>query len=216
MIKKGEFERSLEAAGPFIGVDEVGVSSIAGPLIACAVVMSPDSEIQGIRDSKEIRTHEERQKLAKVISVAALDYAFGEVSPDEVSELGTVKASKKAMIRAILRLWNIPKVVVTDYYKLDLPADIRQHNIVKADAKIYSVACASIMAKVHRDTYMRALHEKFPVYGWLTNVGYRSREHWEGIRKNGLTPHHRTKYAKVWTPEQVAEYRRQKAKKRLK
>ena len=214
-IKKSKFELALEAGGPFAGVDEVGVSSIAGPLVACAVVMSPDSEIQGIKDSKEIHSPVERERLSKVVQVAALDYAFGEVSPEEVSELGTVQASKKAMVRAIFNLQNMPKVVVVDYYKLDLPEDIQQHNIVKADAKIYSVACASIVAKVHRDTYMKALHEEFPAYGWITNVGYRSRHHWEAIRKHGLTPHHRTKYAKVWTPEQVAEYRRQKARKKL-
>jgi ribonuclease HII len=213
-IVKSVFEKKLEREGRFAGVDEVGVTSIAGPLIACAVVMAPDSEIQGIRDSKEIHKHEERVRLAKVIQVAALDYAIGTVSSDEVSKLGTVKASKEAMARAVLNLSSIPNRVVTDYHKLDLPYDIQQHNIVKADAKIYSVACASIVAKVYRDTYMKQLHEKFPMYGWITNVGYRSREHWAAIRKHGLTPHHRTKYAKVWTPEQVAEYRRQKARKK--
>lgn len=214
-IRKTKLEREWESQGLFAGVDEVGVAAIAGPLVACAVVMPRGVRIEGVRDSKLIRTHEERVRISEAIRASAIDFSFGEVSPEEVSEIGTVAASKLAMKRAVLGLRVIPSLVVTDYHKIDLDGlPVRQVNMVKADRKIFSVACASILAKVRRDVYMRELAKKYPEYGWETSVGYRCRRHWEAIRRYGLTPHHRRKYATVWTPEQLAEYRRQKRRPR--
>lgn len=193
-IRRGKLERQWESDGPFAGVDEVGVASIVGPLLACAVILPPKASIEGVRDSKAVPTHEERSRIAEEIRYWALDFSFGWVEPEEVSLLGTFSASVLAMERAVMGLRVIPNLVVTDFHKLHLPAPVKQVNLVKADTKIFTVAAASILAKVTRDEYMRALHKKFPEYGWFTNSGYRTPQHWRGLRKYGPTIHHRLKY----------------------
>ena len=211
-IRRTKLEKEWEAEGPFAGCDEVGVSAVAGKLLACALILPAGLKIKGVRDSKLVPTHKERLAIAEEIKKVAIDYSFGWVEPEEVSNLGTFKASILAMERAVKGLKKIPSLVVTDFHKLDLPDGIHQVNMVKADRKIFSVAAASILAKATRDTYMKKLHEKFPMYGWDTGVGYRTRRQWEALREYGLSPHHRVKYATVWSKKQVVEYKRQRGK----
>lgn len=213
-IRRSKEEKAWEAQGPFAGIDEVGVSAIAGPLVACAVILPPGVKIPGVRDSKQVPTHEERSDIAESIKGVATDVSYGWVEPDEVSDLGTVRASVLAMNRAVASLKKVPPLIVSDFhhYSLDLPTGTREIKIIKGDTKIFRIAAASIVAKTFRDTYMKLLALLDSRYGWDTNVGYRSRRHWDAIREHGITKYHRKKYATVWTPAQVAEYRRLKTK----
>lgn len=212
-IRRTNQEKLWESQGPFVGVDEVGVAAIAGPLVACALVLPPGIKIKGVRDSKLIPTHEERVEVYERIMAVKVDYALGVVEPEKVSEVGTVQASVLAMNLAIMQLDKEYPLVVSDFhhYELDLPENAREVKIVKGDRKIFAVAAASIMAKVARDSYMKKLAlADDNRYGWATNVGYRSRRHWEALRQHGLTEHHRKKYAQVWSPEQLEQYRKEK------
>lgn len=193
-IRRGKLERQWESEGLFAGTDEVGVAAIAGKLLACAVILPPKASIEGVRDSKTVPTHEERSEIAEEIRYWALDFSFGWVEPEEVSALGTFSASVLAMERAVMGLRVIPNRVITDFHKLLLPTQVKQVNLVKADSKIFTVAAASILAKVTRDEYMRELHQEFPEYGWFSGVGYRTPQHWRGLRKYGPTIYHRLKY----------------------
>jgi len=115
-IRRGKQEMLWDAEGPFAGVDEVGVSALAGDLFACAVILPRGVVIEGVRDSKQVPTHAERCEIAEVIRDAALDFSFGCCSPEEVSFLGTIQASKLAMKWAVMGLRVIPHRVVTDFY----------------------------------------------------------------------------------------------------
>jgi ribonuclease HII len=212
-IVRSRREREWEKDGPFVGVDEVGTGAIAGPVVAAAVVLPTGISIKGVRDSKEIRKHQERCRVSYKIKMAALEYAFGRVSPEKTSEIGTVKAGVLAMQRAVDLLDHIPNRVVSDFhhYELDLPCGLSEIKVVKGDQKIFSVAAASILAKVERDCYMKQLALRTENrYGWETNVGYRSKFHWNAIREHGVSRWHREKYATAWTPEQIREYQKVK------
>jgi ribonuclease HII len=219
-MRRAKVERQWESQGLlFAGMDEVGVSSIAGPLLACCIILPPGKPVAGVKDSKLIETHEERVPIAMKLMESAVDFRFGESKPHEVSELGTVKASVLAMNRAISNLKVIPQRVISDFhhYSLELPEGVREKKVIKGDLKIYCVAAASIVAKVARDHYMKELAKlDGNRYGWATNVGYRSRAHWDAIRKYGITPHHRERYATVWSEDEIAEFKRMKMRDRKK
>lgn len=193
-----KLERELDDMNAvYAGVDEVGVSAIAGKLLAVAIVLPKGIHIDGVRDSKLVGTHNERVRLAEEIKGRAVDIGYGWVEPDEVSRLNVYYASITAMERAVAGLKARLDAVITDFHHLnDLVPEVVQYNIVKADRKIFCVAAASIVAKAERDTYMKRLAvETQNRYCWDSNVGYRSPAHWRAIRTHGLSPYHRKKYA---------------------
>ena len=191
-------ERELRRrTGPLIaGVDEVGRGPLAGPVVACAVIMPPDERaIRGVDDSKQL-TADERQRLAVRIRARALALGIGAASVREIDRLNIFHATVLAMRRALRRLSVRPDHVLLDgraIRTLDTPHTA----VVGGDDCCYSIACASIIAKVTRDRVMRALAPRYPGYRWESNVGYTTAAHLAGIAELGITPHHRHSFLPV-------------------
>jgi len=191
-------ERDLRRErGPLLaGVDEVGRGPIAGPVVAAAVIMPPDMRaIRGVDDSKAL-TAQERQKLVGRIQERALAWALGAASVHEIERYNIYQASVLAMKRALNRLAIKPDHVIIDGRAMrTLP--IPHTAIVHGDARCFSIACASIVAKVTRDRLMARLALRYPAYTWERNVGYTTRAHIRGLDSNGITPHHRRSFFRV-------------------
>lgn len=191
-------ERELrKAGGPLIaGVDEVGRGPLAGPVVACAVIMPPDVRaIPGVDDSKRLSA-EQRDRLAPKIRERALAFAIGAASVREIDRVNIYQATVIAMRRALSRLGMTPHHVLVDgkpFRTLEIPHTA----IVDGDDVCYSIACASILAKVTRDRLMRSLAGRYPDYRWDRNVGYSTLAHLQGLADHGVTPHHRRSFIPV-------------------
>lgn len=191
-------EKEIRAQhGPLIaGVDEVGRGPLAGPVVACAVIMPPDMRaIAGVDDSKKL-TADQRVRLSAKIRERALDWALGAASVHEIETLNIYQASVLAMRRALGRLKLEPNHVLIDGKPMrTLP--IKHTAIVHGDARCFSIACASIVAKVTRDHLMARLALRHPGYTWERNVGYTTRAHIAGLASLGITRHHRRSFFRV-------------------
>lgn len=191
-------ERDLRAQkGPLLaGVDEVGRGPIAGPVVACAVIMPPDQRaIAGVDDSKRL-THEQRVRLAVKIRERAVAFAIGAASVREIDRVNIYQASVLAMRRALSRLGVTPDHVLIDGRAMrTLP--VPHTAVVHGDARCFSIACASILAKVTRDLLMTRLGRRYPHYIWDHNAGYTTREHVAGLTSYGITPHHRKSFCRI-------------------
>jgi ribonuclease HII len=186
-----------EQYGPLLaGIDEVGRGPLAGPVVACAVIMPPDARaIRGVDDSKQL-TREERERLAKLIRARAVALGLGAASAREIDRLNVFHATVLAMRRALARLPITPHHVVVDGNPLRT-LGVPHRAVVGGDARCYTVACASIVAKVTRDRVMRALGVRHPVYAWVHNVGYATPAHLDGIERHGISRHHRLNFRVV-------------------
>jgi ribonuclease HII len=191
-------EQELRASrGPLLaGVDEVGRGPLAGPVLACAIVMSPTARaIRGVDDSKEL-TGPEREKLAARIRQRALGVGIGAASVREIDRINIYHASVLAIRRALARLPVAPHHVLVDGNPIR-SLGVEHTAVVGGDACCHSIACASIVAKVTRDRLMRALARRHPHYRWETNVGYGTAEHHAGLASHGITAHHRRSFSPV-------------------
>jgi ribonuclease HII len=191
-------ERDLRVEkGPLLaGVDEVGRGPIAGPVVACAVIMPPDTRaIAGVDDSKKL-TAEQRVRLAIKIRERAVAFSLGAASVHEIDRINIYQASVLAMRRALERLGVKPDHVVIDGRVMrTLP--IPHTAVVHGDARCFSIACASILAKVTRDLLMTRLGVRYPQYIWDHNAGYTTRAHVAGLTSHGITPHHRRSFCRI-------------------
>jgi len=191
-------ERELrKTVGPLIaGVDEVGRGPLAGPVVACAVIMPPDARaIAGVDDSKRLSAAQ-RDRLAPKIRERAVCYGIGAASVREIDRVNIYQATVIAMRRALGRLGTSPHHVLVDgkpFRTLEIPHTA----IVDGDDVCYSIACASILAKVTRDRIMRSLAGRYPDYLWERNVGYSTLAHLQGLADHGVTPHHRRSFIPV-------------------
>ncbi|MCY4151261.1 MAG: ribonuclease HII [Aestuariivita sp.] len=178
------------------GVDEVGRGPIAGPVTAAAVILDVDNIPDGIMDSKVVPDIR-RRRLAREIRARALAVSVVHLSAAEVDELNIRMASCKAMLLAILSLDPPPDTVLID--GIDIPAELQipAQALVKGDSKSFSVAAASIVAKVSRDKEMTRLAFHYPEYGWGHNVGYATKKHKAALQKYGPTRHHRRSFKPV-------------------
>ena len=191
-------EKEIRALhGPLIaGVDEVGRGPLAGPVVACAVIMPPDMRaIAGVDDSKQL-TADQRVRLAVKIRARALDWALGAASVREIERLNIYQASVLAMRRALGRLKVHPDHVLIDGNTMRT-LRVPHTAIVHGDARCFSIACASIIAKVTRDYLMTRLALRHPGYTWERNVGYTTRAHIAGLASLGITRHHRRSFFRV-------------------
>jgi ribonuclease HII len=191
-------EQELRASrGPLLaGVDEVGRGPLAGPVVACAVVMPPEARaIRGVDDSKELE-RPEREKLAKRIRERALAIGIGAASVHEIDRINIYHAAVLAIRRAIRRLPVAPHHVLIDGNPIR-SLGVEHTAVIGGDACCHSIACASIVAKVTRDRLMRALARRHPHYRWETNVGYGTAEHHAGLASHGITPDHRRSFSPV-------------------
>jgi ribonuclease HII len=177
------------------GVDEVGVAPTCGAVVAAAVIMKPGCHrIPGVRDSKTL-SPAQRERLAPLIRKRAVAVGVGAASVREIDQLNIYHATHLAMRRAIARLGGHDHVIVDGNRIVGFEAHVGPYtNIVDGDARVYTIACASIVAKVVRDRMMSLLAARYPGYGWEHNQGYATRDHRDAIRAMGLTPFHRRSF----------------------
>jgi ribonuclease HII len=191
------FERDLWRGGAvrIVGVDEVGVAPTCGAVVAAAVVMKPHARrIPGVRDSKTLSA-QQRDRLAPIIRRRAIAVGVGAASVREIDTINIYHATHLAMRRAIARIGGHDHVLVDGNRIAGFEAAVGPYSaIVDGDAKCYSIACASVVAKVIRDRMMTLLAARYPGYGWERNQGYATREHRDAIRRLGLTPFHRRSF----------------------
>lgn len=177
------------------GVDEAGRGCLAGPVVAACVVLSPSRLIEGIDDSKSI-SPSKRKKLCEAIKKNCIHYSIGIVENDEIDRINILNATIKAMEIGIAGLNIRPDVTYIDG-NTTTNLEVKQVAIVQGDKKCASIAAASIIAKVTRDTIMEKLHDAYPQYNFSKHKGYPTKEHYEAIKKHGPCPVHRLSYKGV-------------------
>ncbi|MBQ0120303.1 MAG: ribonuclease HII [Bacteroidales bacterium] len=185
MLQQYLIEGRIEA-----GCDEAGRGCLAGPVTAAAVILPAGWSHELINDSKQL-TERQREALRPIIEREALAWAVAMVSPQEIDRINILKASITAMHRAIDQLTVRPEALLIDGNRFYKYQDIPHTTIVKGDGKMLSIAAASILAKTHRDEYMRRIAQDYPQYGWDGNKGYPTPAHRAAIAAHGTTPHHR-------------------------
>lgn len=178
--------------GIIAGVDEAGRGPLAGPVVACAVIIPRGFNISEINDSKKLSDIKRRKLFDRIISECELGIGIAEV--EEIESVNILQASMMAMRQAASQ-------VKADVFLIDGNADpkipnAKNHMIVKGDSKSISIAAASIIAKVTRDDIMNKLHSEFPYYGWDRNSAYGTKEHRDAILKYGPCKHHRLSFLK--------------------
>lgn len=176
------------------GIDEVGRGPLAGPVVACGVILPKDCKILYINDSKQL-SEKKREELYDQIMEEAVAVGLGSVPPSKIDEINILQATYEAMRQAIGNLSVTPDLLLND--AVTIPGvPIKQVPIIKGDAKSISIAAASIVAKVTRDRLMTAYDGIFPQYGFASNKGYGSREHIEILKRTGPSPIHRLSFIK--------------------
>ena len=188
-------ERNLRQRGYQLiaGIDEAGRGPLAGPVVAAAVILPPEYRNSEINDSKQL-TALQRERLFVEIKNAALTYAVGIVSPKEIDEIGILNATKLAMRQAVLKLDPRPEFILIDAVAINVDG-IPQMAIIEGDAKVFSIAAASIVAKVSRDRLMVKYHRQYPQYGFDQHMGYATEIHLSAIQKHGPSPIHRMSFS---------------------
>lgn len=176
------------------GIDEVGRGPLAGPVVAAAVILPKNEQILGLNDSKQL-SEKKRNMFYDEIQQKAIAIGIGIIDETKIDEVNIYEASKLAMIQAVEKLAVKPSYLLIDAMTLDLP--IQQEKLIKGDARSVSIAAASIIAKVYRDDLMKKYDELYPGYGFGHNAGYGTKEHLEGLAKQGITPIHRKSFAPV-------------------
>lgn len=188
------YEKEYEHCGLVCGIDEVGRGSLAGPVVAGAVILPKDCGILYINDSKQL-SEKKREELYNVIMEQASACAVGYASPERIDEINILQATYETMRDAIGKLELRPDILLNDAVKIPGVA-IRQVPIIKGDAKSISIGAASIIAKVTRDRLMVEYDKIYPEYDFAGNKGYGSAAHIAALKKYGPTPIHRRSFLK--------------------
>jgi ribonuclease HII len=178
------------------GVDEVGRGPVAGPVVAAAVVFDKPVFLPGLDDSKKV-SEKHREILYDIITNKAVSYSIGIADVQEIDKLNILHASLLAMSRAVNGLKMIPQIVLADGNQLIPYIDCQQESVVKGDSKVYSIASASIIAKVTRDRIMKEYDLRYAGYNFSQNKGYCTRDHIEALKKLGPCPVHRKSFGPV-------------------
>lgn len=185
------FEKGIEYIA---GIDEVGRGPLAGPVVACAVIMPKGCYIEEVTDSKKV-SEKTRAKLNDIILEKAVAVGISFVDEKVIDEINIYEATKKAMLEALSKLSVKPEYVLIDAMPLEF--DIPHQSIIKGDELSFSIGCASIVAKVARDKFMDELDKIYPQYGFKKNKGYPTKLHRDAIIKYGITDVHRKTYGPV-------------------
>lgn len=175
------------------GTDEAGRGCLAGPVTAAAVILPENFKNELLTDSKQL-TEKQRLILRTVIEQQAVAFAVAHVFPVEIDELNILRASILAMHRALEQLSQTPDFIAVDGNKFVKYDTIPHVCIVKGDAKIQTIAAASVLAKTYRDAYMERIADEYPMYQWKKNKGYPTVEHRRAIQEYGITPYHRKSF----------------------
>lgn len=177
------------------GVDEVGRGSLAGPVVAAAVVVDPRCLVPGVDDSKHVAAPD-RERIAAAIRESCFAVAVAQIPPDVIDRVNILEATRQAMCQALRALRPEPDCAVVDAVALSgfrfpcVP-------VVRGDTLSYAVACASIVAKVERDRMMVDLHDRYPQYGFASHKGYSVPEHMQALATYGPSPVHRLTFRQV-------------------
>lgn len=175
------------------GCDEAGRGCLAGPVFAAAVILPKTFRHPLLNDSK-LLNEEARQTARALIERHALAWAVASVSPQEIDRINILNASFLAMHRAIEKLRPAPESLLIDGNRFKPYRNLPFQCIVKGDGKLMPIAAASILAKTHRDAYMRRIAGDFPHYGWDSNKGYPTLSHRQALRRHGPCLHHRRSF----------------------
>ncbi|MHB1688025.1 MAG: ribonuclease HII [Ignavibacteriaceae bacterium] len=176
------------------GVDEAGRGPLAGPVVSASVIFSPGVFIEGVNDSKQL-SEKEREELLPQILEKAISYSIAAVSHGKIDEINILQASLLSMKIAVSRLRIQPNLILIDGNK-SFNYSVPAIPIVKGDSKSFSIAAASIIAKVARDRIMKRLDKYYPNYLWQKNKGYPTKEHIEAVKMYGASPLHRKSFLK--------------------
>ena len=177
------------------GIDEAGRGPLAGPVVVAAVIMPKDSMIEGVNDSKKV-SEKKREKLYELIIEEAISYSVGIVDQNEIDRINILNATKAGLTEAVRTLKVKPELIVVDALTNIDTCGVPYQSIIKGDAKSYSIAAASIIAKVTRDRIMREWDKVYPQYGFEKHKGYGTAAHISAIKENGLCPLHRLSFVK--------------------
>jgi len=191
-----QFEEEARRLGysRIAGVDEVGRGCLFGPVYAAAVILDPGRPIRGLADSKTL-DEERREELARQIRASAVAFAIGSATADEIDRINIRQASRLAMRRAVEAIQPACDYLLVDALTIDLP--LPQQALIKGDARVRSIAAASILAKVERDHLLAELDAAYPGYGMARHKGYLTPEHKEALVRLGATALHRRSFAPV-------------------
>ena len=175
------------------GTDEAGRGCLAGPVFAAAVILPRDFSHPFLRDSKQLNSIQ-KDELFAFIKQTAISYSIQKVSPKKIDQINILNASIMAMHKSIAALDTKPEFILVDGNRFKPYKKIPFECIIKGDDKYYSIAAASVLAKVSRDNYMTKMAKRYPTYSWETNMGYPTKAHREGIAQHGVTPLHRKSF----------------------
>ncbi|MGA8757286.1 MAG: ribonuclease HII [Stellaceae bacterium] len=197
------FAIERRCTGIVCGIDEVGRGPLAGPVVAAAVILDQKRFPRSLRerlDDSKVLTIDEREAcwkaLGRCVERGAAHIAVGAASVREIDTINILRAALLAMARAVAALRVSPEIALVDG-NMPPPLGCAVKTVIGGDGLSFSIAAASVVAKVTRDRLMRALAPRYPGYGWETNVGYATREHGEAIARLGPTQHHRRSFAPV-------------------
>jgi len=182
------------------GTDEAGRGCLAGPVTAAAVILPKEFSNSTLNDSK-ILSPAKRDLLRPIIETNASSFGIAHVFPDEIDKINILNASFLAMHKALDQLNSAPELIIVDGNRFNPYKNIPHACIIKGDGKYLSIAAASILAKTFRDAYMEKIHLEYPMYNWIKNKGYPTKEHRAAIRKYGITKYHRKTFRQL--PDQL-------------
>lgn len=188
MLKRCHTTNKIEA-----GCDEAGRGCLAGPVFAAAVILPVDFSSSLLNDSKKL-SKKHRSFLRPIIENEAIAWSVAMVDNYEIDELNILRASITCMHRALNQLKKRPNLLLIDGNRFFSYKDIFHHCIIRGDEIYASIAAASVLAKTHRDEYMKNLHQEFPNYHWNQNMGYPTKKHRLALREHGTTKHHRMSF----------------------
>lgn len=173
---------------------------MAGPVTAAAIILPDGFKSEFLNDSKQL-SEKIRESLRPVLEREAICYGVAHIHETEIDQINILNASLLAMHRALDELSKKPKGILVDGNRFNPYKDIPHTCFVKGDSKYMSIAAASVLAKTYRDAYMAKIHQEFPMYNWLKNKGYPTKEHRNAIREYGLTKYHRKSFKQL--PDQL-------------
>ena len=201
LLKEQENELRKKGFQYICGIDEAGRGPLAGPVVIASVIMPADSMIEGVNDSKKV-SEKKREKIYDQILEEAISYGVAIIGQDEIDEINILNATKKGLTVSLQELSQRPDLILVDALNGIDTMGIPYDSIIKGDAKCYSIAAASIIAKVTRDRIMREWDKVYPEYGFEKHKGYGTAAHIAAIREHGLYPIHRRSFTKNFVNEQ--------------